>query len=73
MAEPVNRVVSPLSVDRAIAVDRERDRNRDREKDREEKKRAAPAGEKIDQEAAQAEADAEPADPKKGNGLDIKV
>ena len=71
MAESVNRVVLPsVSVDRAVAVDRERDR--------EGKKRGAaapqPDGAKESvPPPAEPEEDAMPVDPKKGKALDIKV
>jgi len=76
VAESVNRIVSPpVSLDRAVAVDRERDRTKDRE--REEKKRdaAAEKDEKEIETAKDAEQDEEkqPADEKVGRSLDIKV
>lgn len=76
MAESVNRIVSPsVSLDRAVAVDRERDRTKDRE--REEKKRGA-EGEKNDPEGESAQdagpgEEKPPADEKIGRSLDIKV
>lgn len=76
MADSVNRIVSPsVSLDRAVAVDRERDRTKDRE--REEKNRDT-AAEKNDTEIdggkkAGTDEEKPPADEKVGRSLDIKV
>jgi hypothetical protein len=76
VADSVNRIVSPsLSLDRAVAIDRERDRARDKERD--ENKRGAEA-ESAERESAAPQADRpdeknESTDPKKGKSLDIKI
>ena len=72
MADPLNRIIPPTSVDRTIAVDRERGKDRERGTGREKVKRAdrerqpeSPTAEEPD--------DQKPAELKKGHGLDIKV
>jgi hypothetical protein len=70
LADPLNRIVPSTSLDRAVAVDRERDRERGG--DKEKPKRAAT--EAVSEASAADEiVDETPADPKKGHGVDIKV
>ncbi len=71
MAESVNRVVLPsVSVDRAVAVDRERDREGKKRgaasQQQESAKESAPPPATPDEEEM-------PVDPKKGKAIDIKV
>ena len=71
MADPLNRIVPSTSLDRAVAVDRERDRERGGG-DKEKPKRAA--NEAVSEASAADEIEDETsADPKKGHGVDIKV
>ncbi|HEX2386998.1 MAG TPA: hypothetical protein VHL99_10570 [Candidatus Binatia bacterium] len=70
MADPLNKIVPSTSVDRAVAVDRERDRDRGGAK---EKAKRGEAEAIPESSAADAVQDEVPADPKKGHGVDIKV
>jgi hypothetical protein len=78
VADSVNRIVMPpVSLERAVAVDRERDRGRERERD-EKKRKAIPPVEKIEDEAAiepveRQDKEDESTDPQRGKSLDIKI
>ena len=70
LADPLHRIVPSTSVDRTVAVDRERDRERGRDKEKAKRGESeapaeAPPAEEIEDETAP--------DPKKGHGVDIKV
>jgi hypothetical protein len=70
LADPLNRIVPSTSVDRAVAIDRERGRERGRDKDRSKPAETEAASEVT---AADEIADETPADAKKGHGVDIKA
>jgi hypothetical protein len=78
VADSVNRIVSPpLSLERAVAVDRERDKGRERERDEKKRKTLLPV-EKTEVEAAtepveRRDKEDESTDPQRGKSLDIKI
>lgn len=75
MADSVNRIITPpVSLDRPVAIERERDRTKER--GREEKKRDAAEKEENEPAALPDNIDDEeeqPADEKVGRSLNIKV
>lgn len=72
MADPLNRILPPTTVDRAIPIDRERDKDKEADREREKAKRTGRhhSPEPPEEETADDQA---PADPTKGHGVDIKV
>jgi hypothetical protein len=77
VADSVNRIVSPpVSLERAVAVDRERDRGRERERDEKKRKVLEPAEKpKVGAatEPVERQDEEKSADPQKGKALDIKI
>jgi hypothetical protein len=73
VADPLNRILPPTTIDRAIPVDRERDKDKESDRQRGKVKRAGGDNSPESSEEEPADDQTPPLDPTKGHGVDIKV